>query len=220
MWCVPNLDEQYIERMEDILELYERPYDSAEPIVCLDERPVQLHGETRQRSRAKPGKEARFDYEYVRKGTANIFCAVEPLAGRHITRATPTRNHREFAKMMGAISRRYASARTIHLVIDNLSTHSKKSLTRYYGDHAGTELWNRFTPHFTPKHGSWLNMAEIEIGLMNRQAMGTRRFPELRSLRQHIGAWNCRINKARQKIEWTFTRKKARRTFAYRPTKT
>lgn len=218
MWCVPELNEEYIERMEDVLGLYEQPYDADEPVVCLDERPVQLHGEARARSRAKPGKAARYDYEYIRKGTANIFCAVEPLAGRHITRATPTRNHREFAKMMSAIARRYPGARTIHLVIDNLSTHSCKSLVRFYGEEAGTLLWDRFTVHFTPKHGSWLNIAEIEIGLMNRQALGTQRFPDLPSLRQQVNAWNRRTNKAQQKIAWTFTRKKARKTFGYDPT--
>jgi len=220
MWCVPELDDEYIERMEDVLGLYEKPYKAHEPVVCLDERPVQLHGESRARSRAKPGKEARYDYEYVRKGTANIFCAVEPLAGRHITRATPNRNHREFAKMMSAIARRYSDARTIHLVMDNLSTHSRKSLLKFYGEEAGALLWDRFTVHFTPKHGSWLNIAEIEIGLMNRQALGTRRFPDLPSLRQQVNAWHRRANKAQQKVAWTFTRKKARKTFAYDPTTT
>ncbi len=161
MWCVAELNDEYIARMEHVLELYERPYNPEEPVVYLDERPTPLHRETRKASPAKPGKEARYDYEYVRNGTANIFCAVEPLAGKHITRATPTRDHREFAKMMRVISEHYPDARTIHLVLDNLSTHSIRSLIRFYGKEVGREIWERFTIHFTPKHGSWLNMAEI-----------------------------------------------------------
>lgn len=219
MWCVPELDVEYIKRMEDVLELYERPYDENAPVVCLDERPTPLHGETRKSLPAKPGRPARYDYEYVRNGTANVFCAVEPLAGKHITRATKNRNHREFAKMMNVVDRRYPNAGTIHLVIDNLSTHSVHSLTRFYGEEKGQRLWTRFTIHYTPKHGSWLNMAEIEIGLLNRQGLGNHRFPDLPSLLDRVRDWNRRVNKLRQKITWTFTRKKARKTSAYKPTK-
>lgn len=172
MWCVPELNEEYIARMENILDLYERPVSREEPVVCLDERPIALHGEKRERTPVKSGKDAHVDYEYVRKGTANIFVAVEPLAGKHITKVTPTRTGGEFAKMLGQIARRYPKAKTIHLVMDNLSTHSGRSLERHYGEDKGRALWSRFTVHFTPKHASWLNQAEIEISILNRQSIG------------------------------------------------
>jgi hypothetical protein len=220
MWCVPRLNEEYVARMEDVLELYERPYDENEPVVCLDERPVQLHGEPRPRSPARPGRAAHYDYEYSRGGTANIFCAVEPLVGRHITKVTDNRKAPEFAKMIAQIIRRYPAARTIHLVLDNLSTHSAASLARHYGEALGFELWSRLTVHFTPKHGSWLNMAEMEIGLLNRQCLGTLRFEDLTPLRHHVNAWSRRANRERRQINWTFTRRAARKKFAYKPTRT
>jgi hypothetical protein len=220
MWCVPRLDAEYIARMEDVLELYEQPYDVTEPVVCLDERPVQLHGEPRPRSPARPGRPAHYDYEYTRGGTANIFCAVEPLAGRHITKVTDNRKAPEFAKMVAEIVRRYPSARTIHLVLDNLSTHSFASLARHYGEVVAAEHWSRLTVHFTPKHGSWLNMAEMEIGLLNRQCLGTLRFQDLAPLRHHVRAWNRRANQERRTISWTFSRRAARKKFGYNPTRT
>ena len=220
MWCVPELDDAYIACMEDVLELYERPYDPSEPVVCLDERPVQLHDDARAGSAARPGRCTRYDYEYVRRGTANIFCAVEPLAGRHITKVTKRRKAADFARMLMDIARCYPDAATIHLVVDNLSTHTIKSLVRHFGPDIAQELWSRFTVHYTPKHGSWLNMAEIEIGLLNKQSLGKLRFPELPALRRHVRAWNRRVNKDRVRIEWTFTRRKARKKFAYKPTRT
>lgn len=219
MWCVPRLDDEYITRMEDVLEIYERPYDPHEPVVCLDERPVQLHGDARPRSQARPGRAAHYDYEYTRGGTANIFCAVEPLAGKHITKVTNDRKAPEFAKMIAEIVRRYPSARTIHLVLDNLSTHSFASVARHYGDADATAIWSRLTVHFTPKHGSWLNMAEMEIGLMNKQCLGTLRFEDTVPLRLHVAAWNRRANRERRRINWTFTRRAARKKFRYNPTR-
>jgi hypothetical protein len=220
MWCVPRLDDEYISRMEDVLELYERPYDASRPVVCLDERPVLLHGEARPRSPARPGRAAHYDYEYTRGGTANIFCAVEPLAGRHITKVTDNRKAPEFAKIVAEIVRRYPAAHTIHLVLDNLSTHSFASLARHYGEEAAADVWSRLTVHFTPKHGSWLNMAEMEIGLLNKQCLGTLRFQDLGRLRLHVAAWNRRANSDRRRINWTFTRRAARKKFGYKPTKT
>lgn len=220
MWCVAELDEEYITRMEDILDLYEKPVSREEPVVCLDERPISLHGEKRKRLPLKTGRITRFDYEYVRKGTANIFVAVEPLAGKHITKVTRTRDGFEFAKMLGEIARRYPKARTIHLVVDNLSTHSCHSLERHYGLEAGRALWSRFTLHFTPKHASWLNQAEIEISILNRQCIGRLRFGDIATLRPHVRAWNRRVNSERMHINWTFTSAKARSKFGYKPRKT
>jgi hypothetical protein len=217
MWCVPKLDDEYIQKMEDVLEVYERPYDPQQPVVCLDERAVQLHGEKRQGSPAKPGKPARFDYEYVRLGTANIFCAVEPLAGKHITRVTPNRSGAQFAKTLMLIAHRYPSVQTIHLVMDNLNSHTVTSLTRHYGKRRGRDLWARFTVHYTPKHGSWLNQAEIEIGILNRQCMGRRRFESIAALDPQVRQWNRRVNQRQLRFRWGFTTKKARAVFKYLP---
>jgi hypothetical protein len=156
-----------------------RPYDPQEPVVCLDEKPVKMHAAVRPVSPAKPGREARKDNEYARRGTANTFCAVEPKAGR----------------------------------LDNLNIHRRKSLTDLLGDQIGNEVWDRFTVHYTPTHGSWLNQAEIEIGLLSRQGLGRRRVPDLATLKR---AWNRRMNRSPIKINWKFDRKAARRKFAYK----
>jgi hypothetical protein len=216
MWCVAELDEEYIAKMEDVLETYERPYDPEQPVVCLDEKPVTLHADVRPPSPALPGREARQDNEYERRGTANVFCAVEPKAGRHFTFATPDRSGFEFAQVAAELALQYPDARTIHLVLDNLNIHREKSLTDLYGAEFGGEIWSRFTVHYTPTHGSWLNQAEIEIGIFSRQCLGTRRIPDLKILRREVRAWNRRINRARTRINWIFDRKAARRKFGYK----
>jgi DDE superfamily endonuclease len=216
MWCVPELDEEYIAKMEDVLETYEQPYDPKEPVVCLDEKPVTLHADVRPASPAEPGREARYDSEYERRGTANVFCAVEPKAGRHFTFATPDRSGFEFAQVVCELALQYPEADTIHLVMDNLNIHRSKSLTVAFGDEIGSEIWDRFTVHYTPAHGSWLNQAEIEIGMFSRQCLGIRRIPDLRILRRETQAWNRRINRAGTKINWQFDRRAARRKFRYK----
>lgn len=216
MWCVGKLNETYIERMEDVLAVYERPYDPKQPVLCLDEKPVTLHADVRPGSLAAPGREARFDSEYERRGTANVFCAVEPKAGRHFTFVTSNRSGVEFAKVLFELALAYPEAETIHLVMDNLSTHTRKSLTHLCGEEFGAEIWACFTPHYTPTHGSWLNQAEIEIGLFARQCLGKRRIPDLPTLRREAAAWNRRVNRDQIKIDWKFDRKTARRTFGYK----
>ena len=217
MWCIPELDEVYIARMEDVLATYERPLDESEPVVCLDEKPVTLHGEVRPAQAAAPGRIARRDSEYKRCGTANVFCAVEPKAGRHFTFPTADRCGAEFAIVLERIVRRYPDARTIHLVMDNLNVHSRKTLTNYFGAEYGGKIWDRLTVHYTPKHGSWLNQAEIEIGLFSRQCLGNRRIASLDSLRRESQAWSRRMNRNRVTIQWAFTRRKARAKFGYKP---
>lgn len=216
MWVVADLDDDYIAKMEDVLELYERPYDPQQPVICLDEKPITLHADLRPPSPPKPGREARRDNEYERNGTANIFCAVEPKAGRHFTFATPDRSAFEFARAAAEIALQYMAAETIHLVMDNLNIHRRKSLTDLFGAEFGSEIWNRFTVHYTPRHGSWLNQAEIEIGLFTRQCLGHRRIPDLKTLRRESRAWNRRVNRARTQIKWRFDRKTARRKFGYK----
>jgi hypothetical protein len=215
MWCVADLNEAYIAKMEDVLERYEHPYDPKEPVVCLDEKPITLHADVRPASPAVPGREARRDNEYERRGTANVFCAVEPKAGRHFTFPTPDRSAFQFAQVIFHLAMQYPEAATIHLVMDNLNIHRRKSVTDLYGAEVGGEIWDRFTVHYTPTHGSWLNQAEIEIGIFSRQCLGTRRIPDLKTLRREVRSWNRRMNRARIKINWKFDRKTARRKFGY-----
>jgi len=213
---MPELDDEYIEKMEAVLETYEKPLNPDEPVVCFDEKPVTLHADVRAPERAAPGQVAKQDGEYERCGTANVFCAVEPKAGRHFTFPTPDRSGAEFAQVIVKVAAQYPTAKTIHLVMDNLNIHCKKSLTDYYGEAAGAAIWDRFTVHYSPKHGSWLNQAEIEIGIFSRQCLGTRRIPDLKKLKREARAWNRRVNRARLKIKWTFDRKAARKKFRYR----
>jgi hypothetical protein len=216
MWCVAELNDAYIAKMEDVLETYEQPYDPKQPVVCLDEKPVTLHADVRPASAAAPGREARRDNEYERRGTANVFCAVEPKAGRHFTFPTPDRSAFEFAQVAYRLAIHYPEAETIHLVMDNLNIHRRKSLTDLFGPEVGGEIWDRFTVHYTPTHGSWLNQAEIEIGIFSRQCLGTRRIPDLKTLRREARSWNRRMNRVRTKINWKFDRKAARRKFGYK----
>src|SRR5215472_5031523 len=129
MWVVADLDDEYIVKMEDVLEVYERPYNPQEPVICVDEKPITRHADLRPASPARPGREARRDNEYERRGTANVFCAVEPKAGRHFTFATPDRSAFEFAQVACQLALQYPEAKTIHLVMDNLNIHHRKSLT-------------------------------------------------------------------------------------------
>lgn len=216
MWCIGELTPEYIERMEDVLNLYQKTYREKEPVICFDERPVQLLEDARPSLPARPGKVMKQDYEYIRCGTCNVFCGVEPKAGRHFTKVTKNRKGPEFAKVMEKLARSYPEAKTIHLVLDNLSTHTEKSLTDYYGQKQGEEIWGRFTIHYTPKHGSWLNQAEIEIGLFSRQCMGKDRIGSRQQLRERATAWNRSVNRKKIKIDWGFTIKKAQEVFKYK----
>jgi transposase len=201
--------------MEDVLATYEKPYQADEPVLCLDEKPISLHADVRPPRPISPGKPARPDNEYKRCGTANVFGVVEPKAGRHFTTATPDRSAAQFAQVISNIVEQYPAARTIHLVMDNLNIHCRKSLTDAFGERAGGDLWDRLTVHYTPKHGSWLNQAEIELSLYSRQCLGKRRISDLSTLRRETRAWNRKTNRRRTKINWQFTRKKARKTFHY-----
>ena len=203
-------------RWRTFLGTYEQPYNPQEPVVCLDEKPVMLHAEVRPASPARPGREARRDSDYERCGTANVFCAVEPKAGRHFTFPTPDRSGFEFAQVVLELALQYPQAKTIHLVMDNLNIHRLQPLTDLLGAEIGSEVWDRFTVHYTPTHGSWLNQAEIEIGLFSRQCLGKRRIPDLHTLRREARAWNRRMNRTRVKINRKFTRKAARRKFGYK----
>lgn len=210
-----DLDDEYVARMEDILALYEKPYSTAEPVVCLDEKPVSLHAEVRPVRPMRPGQPLRRDNEYKRHGNANLFAIVEPKAGKHLTRATPDRSARQFALAVRDVVTAYPFARRIHLVMDNLNTHGEKSLTDHLGQQQGRYLWSRLQVHYTPKHGSWLNQAEIELSLVSRQCIGKRRLASLDILKSQIAAWRRMANRREIKIDWQFTRKQARAKFGY-----
>jgi transposase len=216
---VADLTDEYLEKMEDVLEVYERPYNPAEPVVCLDEKPISLHDDVRPARPMAAGKIRRPDNEYKRCGTANVFCAVEPKAGKHFTLATPNRSAAQFAQAIEIIIASYPTADTLHMIMDNLNIHGSKSLTDYFGKEKGAELWSRLTVHYTPKHGSWLNQAEIEISLFARQCLARRRIPTLAILQRESAAWNSRVNRDCIQINWQFTRKKARFKFGYNHSK-
>lgn len=216
MWCITELDAEYIGRMEDILDIYERPYNKDEPVVCVDEKPVALISDTRERIKPKEdGDVLKKDYEYERNGSVNVFCAVEGKLGRYINKPTETRTGSEFAKFIKNLSERYAYAKKVVLIMDNLSTHTEESLVKYYGEKEGKNIWSKFEVHYTPKHGSWLNQAEIAIGMYSRQCLGDGRIGDFGNLKIQTKAWNNRANQKAIKINWRFTKKRARKSLGY-----
>jgi hypothetical protein len=217
MWCVPTLDAEYIERMEDVLKVYEKNYDSNIPVICIDEKPVALIGDKHERTPLAPGKIAKKDYEYSRNGSANVFCAVEPLAGNFYNKVTERRTRVDFAKFLNSIEKKYIDAEKIILVMDNLNIHSEKSLIEHYGEERGRWIWSRFEVHHTPKHASWLNQAEIAIGMFSRQCLGDGRVGSIEKLKEMTSHWNKSANRKNKIISWNFSRKKAREKFNYDP---
>lgn len=217
MWCIPTLTEEYIARMEDILDLYEQPCNPNEPVVCLDEKSIQLLAEVRDPVTSSTTAVRKRDYEYKRNGTRNIFVAVEPKGGRRRTKVTRRRKKADFAHALRElVIERYPKADTIHLVMDNLNTHFKKSLIETFGEEEADRLWGRITPHYTPKHASWLNMAEIEIGILSRQVL-RKRIPDEATLVQETAVWQAHRNRRRKKINWRFTKEDARKVLKYEP---
>lgn len=220
MWCIGRLDKEYVERMEDVLDVYERAYDEQRPVVCVDEKPVALISDTRERIPAEgPGDILKKDYEYKRGGSMNVFCAVEPKRGRYINTVTEQRCGSDFAEFMKSIEGSYKNAEKIVLVMDNLSTHRENHLTERYGDEAGRRLWERFEVHYTPKHGSWLNQGEIAIGMYSRQCLGDGRIGTRENLIEQTRAWNRRTNQKKTMIQWRFNKSKARKSLGYDPEK-
>lgn len=215
MWCIPELTQEFIERMEDVLDVYERPFDPAKPVVCIDEKPVPLISDTRAPVPMEEGSVKKVDYEYERNGSVNVFVGVEPKVGRYFNEVTERRCSEDFANFLCTIAAAYPEAEKIALIMDNLSTHSKKALTDSLGDDLGTRVWERFEVHHTPKHASWLNQAEIAIGMYSRQCLGNGRVGDIKYLKAQTAAWNKRTNKKAPKIQWRFTKSKARKSFQY-----
>lgn len=195
--------------MEDVLDLYEQPYDPKQPVVCFDEKPVQLLAETRVPRPAAPGRPALYDYEYERKGTANIFMAVEPLGAWRQVSVTERRTKQDFAKQMQRLVAHYPEAERIRVVLDNLNTHKPASLYEAFPAPEARRLLQRLEFHYTPKHGSWLNMAEIEISVLSRQCL-RRRIAETGALGQEAAAWEEARNRAGITTKWRFTVNDAR----------
>ena len=209
MWCVGSLTEEYRERMNDLLDLYARPFRASEPVVCLDEKSKQLLKDSRPPLPIKPGRPVRLDYEYVRAGTCNLFVAVEPKGGRRTVTITDRRAKPDFvAFVRHLLEHVYAKARRVHLVLDNLNTHFRKCFEEVLGVKEAKSLLRRVVFHYTPKHASWLNMAEIEIGILDRQCLD-RRLPDRAILAAEVNAWQSRRNTEKRGIEWRFTRQDA-----------
>lgn len=196
--------------MEDVLDVYERPADPLRPMVCVDELHTQLIGETRVPIAAKPGQVERFDYEYVRNGTANIFIAVEPLSAHRLTKVTERRTRVDFAAWVRDLANvHYPTAEAIVLILDNLNTHSIASLYEAFEPEEARRLARKLEIHYTPKHGSWLNMAEIELSALSRQGLD-RRIEDKAALDTQVAAWTTQRNAVGKTVTWRFTTADAR----------
>lgn len=195
--------------MEQVLDVYKRPYDSQHPVVCMDESPKQLISETRQTISCAPGYPARHDYEYRRCGTCNIFIACEPLAGKRLVKITNRRTKQDWAEFLQDIAAQYEGADTITLVMDNLNTHGPGSLYETYPPEIAKTLWDRFEFVYTPKHGSWLNMAEIELSVLTSQCLD-RRIDSIEIVQREVQAWEESRNNKNSRINWQFTTEDAR----------
>lgn len=210
MWCIGKITKEYRTRMYDLLNLYAKPYNPRYPVVCMDEKSKQLLAHSRPAIGTKQGSARKEDYEYKRNGTRNIFLTVEPKAGYRTVRVTDRRTREDFAKEMKRVIRlpRYKNARTIHIVLDNLNTHFEKSFVETFGKQKARKILSRITFHHTPKHASWLNMAEIELSALERQCL-TKRMEDEAMLIRETHAWEKKRNRAKTKICWTFTKQDA-----------
>jgi hypothetical protein len=196
--------------MEDVLEVYKRPYDARRPVVCLDETSKQLIGEVRTPVLPAPEHVAHYDCEYIRNGVANLFMISEPLAGHRDVEVTDRRTKKDYAQCLRKLSDDiYPDTEIIVLVQDNLNTHSPASLYETFEPAEAKRLTDRFEIHYTPKHGSWLDMAEIELGILGRQCLA-RRIDNITTLRQEVKAWVKNRNDAQSKVDWQFTTEDAR----------
>lgn len=201
---------EFVAAMEDVLEVYHRPYDPQQPVVCMDECSKQLIGEVREPLPPKPGHVAKYDSEYERKGTANVFMAVEPLAGKRTARVTDRRTRVDWAHFIRMLLvTMYPDAAKVVLVMDNLNTHSIASLYEAFDPETARALAARLEIHYTPKHGSWLNMAETELSVLSRQCLD-RRIECKEVMEQEVEQWEKSRNEANMRINWRFTTANAR----------
>lgn len=215
-WCISkDSNGEFVARMEDILETYALPYDPLTPLICMDEQPVQLLGEKLEPIKMKPGQPRREDYEYVREGTCSIFVFTEPLKGwRHIV-ATKRRTKLDWAHQIEQLLMEfYPEAQKIRLVMDNLNTHTIGSLYQAFPAEKARNLAKRLEIHYTPKHGSWLNIAEIELSVVTAQCLD-RRIPSIDTLNVQLSAWEKVRNLSSKHVDWHFTTEQARGKLKY-----
>jgi hypothetical protein len=210
-WCIPpKANAEFVCQMEEVLDVYKRPYDPKQPLVCFDERPKQLMGHAREPIPIMAGRPTRYDYEYRRNGVANLFMMFEPLAGkRHVT-VTDRRTRKDWAECIRQlVDEIYTKAQVIVLVLDNLNTHKKASLYEAFEPAEAKRLADKLEIHYTPKHGSWLNMAEIEISILSRQCLAER-MGDFSRLETKVSAWAEQRNATEAKVDWRFTTDDAR----------
>jgi DDE superfamily endonuclease len=210
-WAIPpEHSAEFVAAMEDVLAVYQRPLDPAHPVLCMDETSKQLVGETRISLPVAPGQPQREDYEYERHGVANLFLFSEPLSGWREVRVTERRTRADWAEAMRELSDRcYPAAERITVVLDNLNTHGPASFYEVFAPAEARRLTERFDFHYTPKHGSWLNMAEIEFSVLSRQCLN-RRINDAETLRNETQAWQQKRNESSKTIDWQFTAADAR----------
>jgi len=210
-WCIPpKEDAAFVCNMEDVLEVYKRPYDPKRPLICMDEMPKQLLADLREPIAVGPGHSARSDYEYQRNGVADLFMLCEPLQGKRFIQVEKQRRRIEWAQVMRYLADElYPEAERIVVVMDNLNTHTPAAFYQVYAPEEARRVIQRFEFHFTPKHGSWLNMAEIELSALARQCLD-RRLPDIETLLREVQAWQDLRNSEVVKVRWQFTTADAR----------
>ncbi len=206
-WVIPpDADAEFVAHMEEVLDIYEKAYDPACPVVCMDEQPVQLIGETRVPIPATKEHPERVDYEYERKGTASIFLFAEPLSGFRRAMARTRRTKHDWAQEVAdLLNTRYVGVERITLVCDNLNTHTMGAFYEAFPPAKARDYVKRIDFAYTPKHGSWLNVAECELSCLTRQCLKDRRIGELETLRTEIAAWSTRVNERQRAVDWKFT---------------
>ncbi len=211
MWCIaPKVNAAFVCQMEDVLEVYKLPYNPNRPLICMDEIPKQLLADKQDPLACQVGTPARQDYEYKRNGVADLFMLFEPLAGKRFVAVTEKRRKVEWATVMKQVSDKlYPQAEKIIVILDNLNTHTPSSFYETFEPEEARRLVERFEFHFTPKHGSWLNIAEIELSDLVRQCLD-RRIPDTQALTQEVQAWQQQRNDEVVKVRWQFTTNDAR----------
>jgi hypothetical protein len=209
-WCIGKPSAQYVAKMEDVLAVYARPYNPNRPVICLDEASKELHGTPRGQLPLQPGQPVRQDYEYERHGVANLFLWLEPLTGRRQVRVTDRRTALDFADQLRVlVADDYPAAEVIVLVVDNLNTHGPACLYERFAPAEARRIAAKIEWHYTPEHGSWLNVAECELSVLARQCLD-QRIADKEMLRQEVAAWQARRDAAQATVDWQFTAADAR----------
>jgi len=210
-WIIPpHQSSGFVAAMERVLDVYKRPYDPLYPVVCMDESPRQLISESRTPVPGKPGRQKRYDYEYIRKGVYNVFLACEALQGKRFITITERKTKQDWARFVRWLSEtHYPNAKRITLVMDNLNSHTPAALYETFDPEYAKAIWDRFEFVYTPKHGSWLNIAEIELNVLSRQCLN-RRMDDVNVVKSEVGAWEQYRNSRESKVDWRFTTGDAR----------